>query len=99
MTDRSIIVHGLRKRYGKIVALDGLSFDVPAGTIVGLLGANGSVDHRHDPLHRASPRPGHRHGVRPRRGRRRGSGPWGWSGSRASTRLWTPTSPGRRTSP
>ena len=38
MTDRAIIVDGLRKRYGKIVALDGLSFDVPAGTIVGLLG-------------------------------------------------------------
>src|ERR1700755_2563102 len=32
----------LRKQYGDVVALDGLSFDVPAGTIFGLLGPNGA---------------------------------------------------------
>src|SRR3954464_5202004 len=32
----------LRKQYGDIVALDGLSFEVPAGTIFGLLGPNGA---------------------------------------------------------
>jgi ABC-2 type transport system ATP-binding protein len=42
VTDPAITVEGLRKRYGKVVALDGLSFDVPAGTVVGLLGPNGS---------------------------------------------------------
>jgi ABC-2 type transport system ATP-binding protein len=32
----------LRKNYGDVVALDGLTFDVPAGTIFGLLGPNGA---------------------------------------------------------
>jgi ABC-2 type transport system ATP-binding protein len=32
----------LRKSYGDVVALDGLTFDVPAGTIFGLLGPNGA---------------------------------------------------------
>jgi ABC-2 type transport system ATP-binding protein len=32
----------LRKQYGDVVALDGLSFEVPAGTIFGLLGPNGA---------------------------------------------------------
>ena len=32
----------LRKHYGDVVALDGLSFEVPAGTIFGLLGPNGA---------------------------------------------------------
>jgi ABC-2 type transport system ATP-binding protein len=32
----------LRKQYGDVVALDGLSFDVPGGTIFGLLGPNGA---------------------------------------------------------
>src|SRR3954464_9933606 len=32
----------LRKQYGDVVALDGLSFEVPGGTIFGLLGPNGA---------------------------------------------------------
>ncbi|MFZ6849542.1 ABC transporter ATP-binding protein [Undibacterium sp. RuRC25W] len=32
----------LRKTYGKEVAVDGISFDIPAGRIVGLIGPNGS---------------------------------------------------------
>jgi ABC-2 type transport system ATP-binding protein len=33
---------GLRKQFGDIVAVDDLSFSVPAGTILGLLGPNGA---------------------------------------------------------
>lgn len=35
-------VVGLRKRFGGLQAVGGLDFDVPAGTIVGLVGPNGS---------------------------------------------------------
>jgi len=35
-------VQGLQKSYGKLVALDGVSFAVPAGTCFGLLGPNGA---------------------------------------------------------
>ena len=42
MTD-AIVVRDLRKTYGKgVLALDGLSFSVPAGTIFGMLGPNGA---------------------------------------------------------
>jgi ABC-2 type transport system ATP-binding protein len=37
-----IAASNLRKRYGDVRALDGLTFDVPAGTIFGLLGPNGA---------------------------------------------------------
>jgi ABC-2 type transport system ATP-binding protein len=37
-----ISAKGLTKRYGKQVAVDGVSFDIPAGRIVGLIGPNGS---------------------------------------------------------
>ena len=40
--DTAIIVEGLTKRYGALVALDGISFRVPAGTVLGLLGPNGA---------------------------------------------------------
>jgi ABC-2 type transport system ATP-binding protein len=33
---------GLRKRYGASTAVDSISFDIPAGRIVGLIGPNGS---------------------------------------------------------
>jgi ABC-2 type transport system ATP-binding protein len=34
--------HGLRKAFGEVQALDGLSLAVPAGSVLGLLGPNGS---------------------------------------------------------
>ncbi|MFL6675767.1 MAG: ABC transporter ATP-binding protein [Massilia sp.] len=37
-----ISARGLSKRYGKQVAVDSISFDIPAGRIVGLIGPNGS---------------------------------------------------------
>jgi ABC-2 type transport system ATP-binding protein len=42
MSAPAIEVNGLRKSFGKVTALDGLSFQVPAGTVLGLLGPNGS---------------------------------------------------------
>jgi ABC-2 type transport system ATP-binding protein len=38
----AIAARGLTKRYGPIVALDGLDLDVPAGIVFGLLGPNGA---------------------------------------------------------
>jgi ABC-2 type transport system ATP-binding protein len=35
-------VHGLRRTYGSLTALDDLSFEVPAGQVVGFLGPNGA---------------------------------------------------------
>lgn len=40
--DLMIQAEGLQKRYGDTQALAGVSFDVPAGTILGLLGPNGA---------------------------------------------------------
>jgi ABC-2 type transport system ATP-binding protein len=37
-----VSVRGLTKRFGSHVAVDGLTFDVPAGRVVGFLGPNGS---------------------------------------------------------
>ena len=37
-----VTVRGLRKAYGNRVVVDGLDLDVPAGEIVGLIGANGA---------------------------------------------------------
>ena len=37
-----ISARGLTKRYGKAAAVDGVSFEIPAGRIVGLIGPNGS---------------------------------------------------------
>ena len=42
MSDPAIEADGLSKRFGEVVALDGLSFQVPAGSVLGLLGPNGS---------------------------------------------------------
>ena len=39
MTSTSMIeAHGLRKRFGATVALDGIDLEVPAGAILGVLG-------------------------------------------------------------
>ena len=37
-----IEAEGLVKRYGDVVALDGLDLSVPEGTVLGLLGPNGA---------------------------------------------------------
>ena len=38
----AIAVEGLVKRYGDVVALDGIDLSVPTGTVLGLLGPNGA---------------------------------------------------------
>ena len=38
----AIDAHGLHKRYGDVVALDGLDLAVPEGSVLGLLGPNGA---------------------------------------------------------
>ena len=38
----AVVVENLRKRYGRIHALDGISLAIPRGEIFGLLGANGA---------------------------------------------------------
>jgi ABC-2 type transport system ATP-binding protein len=40
--DAAVSVRGLRKSFGKKEVLHGLDFDIPAGTICGLLGRNGA---------------------------------------------------------
>ena len=42
MNDPVIQTHSLTKRYGRILAVDALSMNVPRGSIFGLLGPNGS---------------------------------------------------------
>jgi ABC-2 type transport system ATP-binding protein len=37
-----VSARGLTKRFGKRAAVDGISFEIPAGRIVGLIGPNGS---------------------------------------------------------
>ncbi|HTQ19745.1 ATP-binding cassette domain-containing protein [Mycobacterium sp.] len=40
--DMAVVVRGIRKAYGKVVALDDVSFDVGRGEVIGLLGPNGA---------------------------------------------------------
>jgi ABC-2 type transport system ATP-binding protein len=42
MSETAIKVDGVKKRFGSVVALDGIDLEVPAGTILGLLGPNGA---------------------------------------------------------
>jgi ABC-2 type transport system ATP-binding protein len=42
MSDATIAVSGLHKRFGQTVALDGLSFTVAPGTVTGFVGPNGA---------------------------------------------------------
>jgi daunorubicin resistance ABC transporter ATP-binding subunit len=42
MSNTAILVEDLAKRFGDVVALDGIDFEVPAGTVFGLLGPNGA---------------------------------------------------------
>lgn len=42
MPTDAVVVEGLRKTYKKTVALDGLSFAIPAGKVTGFLGPNGA---------------------------------------------------------
>src|SRR5438445_13286454 len=42
METAAIRAEGLSKRFGSVVALDGIDLEVPAGTVLGLLGPNGA---------------------------------------------------------
>ena len=42
MSEHAIRLRGVVKRFGPIMAVDGLDLDVPYGTCVGLLGPNGA---------------------------------------------------------
>jgi ABC-2 type transport system ATP-binding protein len=42
MTDTTIVVDGLHKRFGQTVALDSVSFTVAPGTVTGFVGPNGA---------------------------------------------------------
>jgi ABC-2 type transport system ATP-binding protein len=42
MSDAAILVEALAKRFGHVVALDGIDFEVPTGSVFGLLGPNGA---------------------------------------------------------
>ena len=42
MSAAAIRVEQLSKRFGSFIAVDAVSFEVPAGSIFGLLGANGA---------------------------------------------------------
>ena len=42
MTETAILVEGLAKRFGEVVALDGVDFEVAGGSVFGLLGPNGA---------------------------------------------------------
>ena len=40
--DPAVLVEGLTKRFGSVMALDGIDFTVPSGSVFGLLGPNGA---------------------------------------------------------
>ena len=74
MNDKHVAVHelavraqGLTKRYGDVLAVDGLDLELPAGQFFGLLGPNGSG--KTTTIHMLSTL------VRPTRGDGAGGGP------------------------
>jgi ABC-2 type transport system ATP-binding protein len=40
--EAAVVVRGIRKKFGDVVALDGVSFEVGRGEVIGLLGPNGA---------------------------------------------------------
>ncbi|MCA9619151.1 MAG: ABC transporter ATP-binding protein, partial [Myxococcales bacterium] len=38
----ALVARGLRKSYGRVVALDGLDLEVPEGVVCGFIGPNGA---------------------------------------------------------
>src|SRR6516165_10421985 len=42
MSHAAILVHGLKKSYGSVAAVDGLDLEVPRGSFFGFLGPNGA---------------------------------------------------------
>jgi ABC-2 type transport system ATP-binding protein len=42
MTDAAIVMEGLVKHFGDVVAVDGIDLEVPTGSVLGLLGPNGA---------------------------------------------------------
>ena len=42
MSENAIVVEQLHKRFGKVIALDGIDLEVPLGAVFGLLGPNGA---------------------------------------------------------
>jgi ABC-2 type transport system ATP-binding protein len=41
-TDKAVVVQGVSKKFGRVVALDDVSFEVNYGEVIGLLGPNGA---------------------------------------------------------
>ena len=41
-SDKAVIVHGIKKSFGEVAALRGVSFEVDRGEVLGLLGPNGA---------------------------------------------------------
>jgi len=42
MADMAVVAQGLGKRFGPVIALDGVDLELPAGTVLGVLGPNGA---------------------------------------------------------
>ena len=42
MSPAAILVHGLKKSYGSVAAVDGVDLEVPRGSFFGFLGPNGA---------------------------------------------------------
>ena len=45
-SDKAVIVDGIRKTFGSVVAVRDISFDVGRGEVLGLLGPNGAARRR-----------------------------------------------------